>query len=50
MWDNQVASINESGADWRLPGFIYRGKVTLLTSMSKAAKTTPPFRPVEKGV
>jgi len=49
-WENQVASIHESGADWRLPGFIYRGKVTLLTSMWKAGKTTPPFWPVEKGV
>ena len=40
MWDNQVASLPETSADWLLPGFLARGNMTLLTSMWKAGKTT----------
>src|SRR5438309_7138759 len=40
IWDKDVASIPESGADWLLPGFVARGSMTLLTSMWKAGKTT----------
>lgn len=40
VWDKEVASMPETGADWLLPGFISRGNVTLLTSMWKAGKTT----------
>jgi hypothetical protein len=40
VWDNQVATMPESAADWIVPGFVARGNMTLLTSLWKAGKTT----------